>query len=101
MGARSWLNSIGGNGRERWVNSGTKRRRSYIDVVGVKSGIGCDESDKVRLLMICGWPKEREKRLGLVDRVGEHDLEDERLGNFGLTGVPVEIDGDLTIGRMG
>ena len=42
-----------------------------------------------------GWPKGEEKRLALVDRVGEDDLEEDRRENFGLTGAPLEIDGGI------
>ena len=35
----------------RWINSGTERRRAYIDVGEVKMGIGSNEGDQVRLVM--------------------------------------------------
>ena len=54
----------------RGINAGTTRRRPYVDIGEVKREIDDNESDLVRLAIRLGWPKEREKRMALVDKVG-------------------------------
>ena len=64
-----------------------------MDICEIKRIIASNKSDLAPLMMRLGWPKEKEARIDVVERLAIDGSEDEGYGDFGATGVPMEVAG--------